>query len=83
MLLAKRTLLKPTYLHEPARVETFGPLVADLCDRAGFAPDPEQELILDNVFAIRPDGKPAAFEFLRRLRLARNAVSLNEVSSAP
>lgn len=62
MLLAKRTLLKPTYLHEPARVETFGPLVADLCDRAGFAPDPEQELILDNVFAIRPDGKPAAFE---------------------
>lgn len=62
MLLAKRALLRPTYLHEPERVETFGPLVADLCARAGFAPDPEQELILDNVFAIRPDGKPAAFE---------------------
>lgn len=43
-------------------METFGPEVADINARAGFAPDPEQELILDATFAIRPDGKPAAFE---------------------
>jgi hypothetical protein len=43
-------------------VETFGPEVAELNARAGFAPDPEQELILDATFAILPNGKPAAFE---------------------
>ncbi len=43
-------------------METFGPEVADICARAGFAPDPEQELILDATFAILPNGKPAAFE---------------------
>lgn len=46
----------------PEYVETFGPEVADICARAGFAPDPEQELILDATFAILPNGKPAAFE---------------------
>lgn len=46
----------------PESVETFGPEVADICARAGFAPDPEQELILDATFAILPNGKPAAFE---------------------
>lgn len=46
----------------PEYVETFGPEVADVCARAGFAPDPEQELILDATFAILPNGKPAAFE---------------------
>lgn len=43
-------------------METFGPEVADINARAGFAPDPEQELILDATFAILPNGKPAAFE---------------------
>lgn len=57
-----RRLLKPTHLHVPEYVETFGPEVADICARAGFDPDPEQQLILDATFAIRPDGKPAAFE---------------------
>lgn len=61
-MLATRELLRPQFLHEPERAETFGPLVADLCAKADYAPDPEQELILDNVFAIRPDGKSAAFE---------------------
>lgn len=60
-MLARRRL-KPTYLHVPEYVETFGPEVADLCAKAGFAPDPEQELILDATFAILPNGKPAAFE---------------------
>jgi hypothetical protein len=44
-------------------VDTFGPEVADICRLAGFPPDPEQELALDAIFAIRPDGKSAAFEF--------------------
>ena len=57
-----RRRLEPTYLHVPDSVETFGPEVAELCARAGFAPDPEQELILDATFAILPNGKPAAFE---------------------
>lgn len=60
-MLARRRL-EPTFLHVPEYVETFGPEVADICARAGFAPDPEQELILDAAFAILPNGKPAAFE---------------------
>lgn len=60
--MSARRRLEPTYLHVPASVETFGPEVADICARAGFAPDPEQELILDAAFAILPNGKPAAFE---------------------
>lgn len=57
-----RRRLEPTHLHVPEYVETFGPEVAEICARAGFAPDPEQELILDATFAILPNGKPAAFE---------------------
>lgn len=57
-----RRRLEPTHLHVPEYVETFGPEVADINARAGFAPDPEQELILDATFAILPNGKPAAFE---------------------
>lgn len=60
-MLARRRL-EPTHLHVPDSVETFGPEVADICARAGFAPDPEQELILDATFAILPNGKCAAFE---------------------
>lgn len=60
--MSARRRLEPTYLHAPEFVETFGPEVADICARAGFAPDPEQELILDATFAILPSGKPAAFE---------------------
>ena len=60
--MSARRRLEPTYLHVPEYVETFGPEVADLCAKAGFAPDPEQEQILDAAFAILPNGKPAAFE---------------------
>lgn len=42
---------------------TYGPEVADVCAAAGFAPDPQQELGLDLIFAIKPDGSPACFEF--------------------
>ena len=47
----------------PESVLTYGPEVADVNAAAGFAPDPQQELGLDLIFAIRPDGLPASFEF--------------------
>lgn len=39
---------------------TLGPEVADVCALLGFAPDPEQELVLDATFAVASDGLPAA-----------------------
>lgn len=47
----------------PEEALTYGPEVADLCATAGFAPDPQQQLGLDLIFAIRPDGSPASFAF--------------------
>lgn len=60
-VLARRRV-EPTWLSHPDYVETYGPEVADICALAGFAPDPEQELILDLTFAIDRSGKSAAFE---------------------
>lgn len=40
---------------------TYGPEVAELNDRIGLTPDPQQELGLDLIFAINPDGSPASF----------------------
>lgn len=57
-----RRLVEPTWLTHPSYVETYGPEVADICDLAGYAPDPEQQLILDLIFAIGRNGKSAAFE---------------------
>lgn len=57
-----RRLVEPTWLSHPVYVETYGPEVADICALAGFAPDPEQELILDLTFALAPGGRSAAFE---------------------
>jgi hypothetical protein len=45
----------------PKKALTYGPEVADVCAEAGFAPDPQQELGLDLIFAINPDGSPASF----------------------
>jgi hypothetical protein len=47
----------------PRKVLTYGPEVADVNAAADFAPDPQQELGLDLIFAINPDGTPASFEF--------------------
>src|SRR6478672_2383766 len=65
--LAKR-LVEPDYWTSPqgTRVRpesfmTYGPEVADLCARADFEPDAQQQLGLDLIFAIRPDGSPASF----------------------
>lgn len=47
----------------PEPLLTYGPEVADLNATIGFEPDAQQELGLDLIFAIRPDGSPASFEF--------------------
>lgn len=57
-----RRLVEPTWLKHPVYVETFGPEVAELCALADFAPDAEQELLLDLLFAIGPDGKSVVFD---------------------
>lgn len=63
-----RRRVEPTWLSHPhwdgdaLTVETYGPEVADIAALAGFAPDPEQQLILDLLFAIGPNGKSAVYE---------------------
>lgn len=56
-------LVKPAYAAFPAYTKTDGPEVADLAELAGLAPDPEQRMALDVMFALRPDYRVAAFEF--------------------
>lgn len=55
-------LTEPAHRWIPPYSETLGPEVAEICTMAGFAPDPEQQLALDAIFALRPDGKSALFE---------------------
>lgn len=54
--------VEPAWSCAPEYAQTLGPEVAELCEMAGFAPDPEQRLILDAAFALTPAGKSAAFE---------------------
>lgn len=56
-------LVEPAFRSAPSFTQTLGPEVADLCELAGFAPDPEQRLGLDLIFALNRGGKSAAFEF--------------------
>lgn len=56
-------LVEPAFRSVPTYTRTFGPVVADLAATAGLPPDPEQELALDALFALRPDNTAAAFEF--------------------
>lgn len=56
------TLVRPAYHTGPSYVSTLGPEVADLCDMAGFPPDPEQSLALDAIFGVDAAGDPVAFE---------------------
>lgn len=57
------SLVEPAYQSVPEYKETLGPEVADLAELAGFAPDPEQRLGLDLIFALNDRGLSAAFEF--------------------
>jgi hypothetical protein len=65
--LAKRLvspdLVCPHHWAGPDWVMTEGPMVAELNASAGFAPDPQQELALDMIFAVGANGLPASFAF--------------------
>lgn len=65
--LAKRLvspdLVCPTHYSGPDWVLTDGPAVAELNASIGFAPDPQQELGLDMIFAVGENGLPACFAF--------------------
>lgn len=52
----------PTWLWHPPYEHTRGPLVAKVCELAGFVPDAAQRLILDLTFAHDDDGFPIAYE---------------------
>lgn len=56
-------LTLPAYASCPEYELTYGPAVVELCELAGFIPDPEQRLALDWIFAVDENGLPAAFEF--------------------
>lgn len=56
-------LVCPDHWAGPDWVLTDGPAVAELCASAGFTPDPQQELGLDMIFAVGPNGLPASFAF--------------------
>lgn len=60
----KRIFVAPAYRSCPDYQLTYGPAVADFCADVGFAPDPEQELALDMLFAISPEDpdRSAIFE---------------------
>lgn len=60
---ANGLLVEPAYRSGPEFSRTLGPEVADLAELAGFAPDPEQRLGLDLLFAMDSRGKSAVFEF--------------------
>lgn len=59
---ASSLLVEPAYSSAPAWHQTLGPEVADLARLAGFAPDPEQEIALDALFAFDRNGSSVAFE---------------------
>ena len=63
-------MVKPAYFTHPAYSLSLGPEVCDLATMADFAPDPEQELALNAMFALDPERRTlsgqmatAAFEF--------------------
>lgn len=56
-------LLPPAFHNSPPAAATFGPEVGAFCTQVGMTPDPEQQLVLDDLFAVGPDGLPACFEY--------------------
>lgn len=59
---ASALAVEPAYCSLPEWHDTLGPEVADVGRLADFAPDPEQELGLDAIFAVDKRGQSAAFE---------------------
>jgi hypothetical protein len=56
-------LVEPAFCTSPESFTTLGPEVADLATEIGFAPDPEQRMLLDMMYGMRRDRTPTAFEF--------------------
>lgn len=56
-------LLPPAYHYSPPYRFTRGPAVATICALASLPPDPEQQLVLDDVFGEDDEGNPAAFQY--------------------
>jgi hypothetical protein len=53
----------PRFCKVPEYLATYGPEVADLCERdADYGPDAQQKLVLDVLFAKKKGGQSAAFE---------------------
>lgn len=50
-------LKPPAYSSMPNFEHTDGPAVAALCEQIGFAPDPEQSLMLDSLFGLAPSAE--------------------------
>jgi len=56
------TLVEPAFFTHPDYYDTHGPEVGELLTVAGFAPDPEQQMLLDVIFAVDRQGLPVADE---------------------
>lgn len=56
-------LVAPAYCTYPESYTTLGPEVADLATEIGFAPDPEQRMLLDIMYGANRDRSWSAFEF--------------------
>lgn len=59
---ASATLVEPAFFTHPDYDHTVGPEVSELGDLVGFAPDPEQRLVLDAMFGMDRTGRHVAFE---------------------
>ena len=55
-------LVEPAFRTGPKYTRTLGPEVGELCDLIGFGPDAEQQMLLDDIFALDGRGMSAAFE---------------------
>lgn len=56
-------VVRPAFVSMPEFTHTLGPEVGAVAALAGFAPDPEQQMLLDAAFAFDPrTGKSVAFE---------------------
>jgi len=53
---------EPAFRSVPPYTRTLGPEVAGFCASIGFGPDPEQEMILGDIFARGHGGRSAAME---------------------
>lgn len=61
--LVESGLVAPAFQSSPEFHHTYGPEVSDLGVMVGYAPDPEQRLALDLLFAVDKRGMSTAFEF--------------------